>query len=177
MSVLSILRKIFGDSPPPQPVSRATPPPATAGGPAPGTRIHYHPELVQQLSDEHLVLLQTFGAVQAAAAGGNLVEAATLVDTFRTQLQGHLLTENVRLYIYLEHQLAQDPSSFALIHEFRQEMDGIGKVLAAFLRKYQHLAERPELATAFVDELAGIGRVLVERIQREEATLYPLYAP
>lgn len=175
---MSLLRKIFGDSPPP-PAPEAPPMPepmpATRSGPAPGTQIHYHPALVHQLTDEHLVLLQAFGAIQSAAAQGNLAEAASLLEKFRVRLQGHLLTENVRLYIYLEHQLAGDPSSFALIHEFRQEMDGIGKALATFLRKYQNLAAEPGLAPAFVDELAGVGKVLVERIQREEATLYPLY--
>lgn len=124
--------------------------------------------------ENHVTVTQNLWRFTAAAQG-NLAEAASLLEKFRVRLQGHLLTENVRLYIYLEHQLAGDPSSFALIHEFRQEMDGIGKALAAFLRKYQNLAAEPGLAPAFVDELAGVGKVLVERIQREEATLYPLY--
>jgi len=172
---MSLLRRLFGRSAPPSEAAPSTILAKPAKDAAPGTRIHYHPELVQQLTDEHQALLQTFGAIRTATVQGNLAGATECLERFRVQLQSHLLTENVRLYIYLEHQLAQDASSYALIHEFRQEMDAIGKVLATFLHKYQRLAQQPELSAPFLKELTGMGKVLVERIQREEATLYPLY--
>lgn len=36
---------------------------------------------------------------------------------------------------------------------------------------------RRDLAASFPAELAAIGAILAERIQREEDTLYPLYTP
>ncbi|RDI98186.1 hemerythrin domain-containing protein [Dyella solisilvae] len=172
---MSFMRKLFGQS--------ATPTAATAAAPAkptrdtaPGTRIRYHPGLVPQLTTEHQALLHTFGSIRTAAIQGNLAGATERLEQFRVQLQSHLLTENVRLYIYLEHEFAQDPTSYALVHEFRREMDGIGKALAGFIHKYQNLAQQPDLATSFLEELARVGRVLMERIRREESTLYPLYA-
>ena len=144
---------------------------------APGTTIQYHPELIEKFRNDHQFLLQLFGNLRDAAAAGDVATAATLLDEFRGALQGHLLTENVRLYVYLEHALAGDPPSYALMHQFRHEMDEIGKAVVAFLGKYRDLAARPDQAPAFVEELEGVGKVLVRRIRAEEETLYPLYAP
>jgi len=143
---------------------------------APGTNIRYHPELIDKLTGDHRMLLGLFGETSDAAARGDVAVAAERLEAFRTALQGHLLTENIRLYVYLEHLFADDPSSFSLIHSFRHEMDGIGKAVIKFLLKYEGLATRPELAEAFSQDLAAVGKVLVNRIEREEGTLYPLYA-
>lgn len=152
--------------------------PATAAQPAhvaPGTSIHYHPDLIAKLTGDHQVLLKLFGETKAAADGGNVAQAAARLEEFRVALQAHLLTENIRLYVYLEHAQADDAQSHALIHEFRHEMDEIGKAVVGFLGKYRELATRPDLAADFSTELGGVGKVLVERIQREESALYPLY--
>lgn len=142
---------------------------------APGTRIQYHADLIDKLTRDHHHLLTLFGKTQAAARSGDVIAAAAWLESFRISLQDHLLTENVRLYVYLEHLLADDPRSHALIQDFRHEMDGVGKTLVAFLGRYQDLATRPDLAKAFAEELTAIGGVLVQRIEREESTLYPLY--
>ncbi|MFA7292591.1 MAG: hemerythrin domain-containing protein [Rhodocyclaceae bacterium] len=148
-----------------------------SGHAAPGTSIHYHADLIDKFTGDHYQLLQLFGETQAAAAAGDLAQAAERLEAFRVALQAHLLTENIRLYVYLEHALAEDVQSHALMREFRHEMDGIGRVVVAFLGKYRELALHPELAAEFTAELEGIGKVLVERIRREEETLYPLYTP
>ncbi|MBI2307277.1 MAG: hemerythrin domain-containing protein [Rhodocyclales bacterium] len=143
---------------------------------APGTGIHYHPDLIGKLTADHQVLLKLFSETSVAAVRGDVVAAAARLEEFRVALQSHLLTENIRLYVYLQHALVDDAASRALIHEFRHEMDGIGRAVVDFLGKYRDLAAHPERATEFGEELAGVGKVLVERIRREEATLYPLYA-
>lgn len=165
---------LFGKKEAPAAVSTQPSDTGTAAA-APGTQIHYHADLIGKLTGDHRLLLKLFGEIQSAAAAGNAVAAAARLEEFRVALQGHLLTENVRLYVYLEHLLADDAQSHALIHEFRHEMDGIGKVVVAFLGKYRELAAHPELIAEFSGELAAIGKVLVERIRREEETLYPLY--
>ena len=148
-----------------------------AGGVAPGTAIHYHPELIDQLKHDHQVLLTQFGAVQKAFGEGRLQAVVEHLETFRTTIQSHLLMENVRLYIYLEHQLAGDPASHKLIHDFRHEMDGIGRAVVSFLAKYKDLSVDGNLVPSFGRDLETVGKVLVDRIQREETTLYPLYLP
>ena len=144
---------------------------------APGTMIHYHPDLIGKLKQDHQALLALFGSIQAAFAAGRLQEVVGHLDAFRTGIQSHLLIENVRLYIYLEHQLAGDETSHQLIHDFRHEMDGIGKAVVGFLAKYKDLSVDTNLVASFGRDLEAVGKVLVDRIQREEATLYPLYSP
>lgn len=162
------------------PASPAPAPQAPAPGQgkaAPGTAIHYHADLIDRLKSEHRVLLELFGRIKLSYSAGKHDEAAALLGRFRTALQDHLLVENVRLYVYLEHLLREDTASSGLIHDFRHEMDGIGKSVLAFLSKYGRLGQDPELQHSFGAELDAVGRVLVERIQREESVLYPMYEP
>lgn len=144
---------------------------------APGTAIHYHPELIEQLKHDHRALLALFGSIQQDFAAEKLGDVVTHLDAFRVAIQSHLLTENVRLYIYLEHQLEEDPVKHELIHGFRHEMDGIGKAVMGFLARYRKLSVDRNLMATFGRDLEMVGNILVSRIQREEATLYPLYLP
>lgn len=167
---------LFGKkSPAPAPAPSADVAPAAAV--APGTHIAYHPQLVGELIQEHRNLLACFNAVAQAFDSGDLAATCRELEHFRGALLAHLLKENVRFYIYLEHALAGDATSHALVHQFRHEMDGIGKVVIAFLAKYAELANTPALAESFPGELGGIGEVLIQRIRNEEDTLYPLYLP
>ncbi|MBZ0126685.1 MAG: hemerythrin HHE cation-binding protein [Rhodocyclales bacterium] len=160
------------------PAAVAPPPaPATPEKAAPGTAIRFHPELVAELKHDHQVLLTLFASIQSAFKEGRLQAVVEHLEAFRTSIQSHLLKENVRLYIYLEHQLAGDETSHQLIHDFRHEMDGIGKAVVAFLAKYKDLSVDGNLVASFGRDLEAVGKVLVDRIQREEETLYPLYAP
>lgn len=170
---------LFGKKRPPETeAGRVSPQPmAAAGGQAPGTHIAYHPNLIDQLKADHQKLLGIFGNILTAFKAGDLAGTANLLEEFRGDIQGHLLTENVKLYIYLEHALRQDEESHSLVHGFRHEMDGIGKAVLAFLGKYKNIASQPDLAASFGPELEQIGEALVARIKREEETLYPLYLP
>lgn len=64
---------------------------------APGTAIHFHPELVGKLQQDHQALLRLYTQTQTAARRGDVVQAAAHLEEFRILLQSHLLTENVRL--------------------------------------------------------------------------------
>lgn len=144
---------------------------------APGTEIRYHPELIEQLQSDHRKLLGIYGEIQQAFDAGDYALVSQKLDAFRSGLQGHLLTENVRLYIYLDRCLASDETNSDLIRGFRREMDGIAKVAMNFLKKYEAIGVDKELAGAFAKDFATIGQVLGERIQKEEQVLYPLYMP
>ncbi|HET7775092.1 MAG TPA: hemerythrin domain-containing protein, partial [Azospira sp.] len=73
--------------------------------------------------------------------------------------------------------LRQDVESFELMRGFRHEMDAIGKAVLAFLSKYKDIGTQANLAASFGGDLQQVGDVLVNRIRREEETLYPLYLP
>lgn len=154
-----------------------TPSPSAQYGAAPGTEIRYSPTLIEELQQDHQQLLGVYMAIKASFDDGDYVAVSEKLNEFRTGLQGHLLTENVRLYIYLDRMLGRDEMNAELIHNFRREMDGIGKVALNFLKKYDMIGVDKELAPAFAKDFAAIGAVLTERIKKEESVLYPLYMP
>lgn len=151
--------------------------PAPSQASAPGTTIHYDARLIEALKEDHHLLLDIYRAIDAARREGNLLTVQTRLDHFRMMLQDHLLKENVRLYVYLEHVLAGDATSHKLMHDFRHEMDDIGKAVVGFLSKYRQIGIHPELAGDFDKDFVMIGQALTARIRREEDTLYPMYAP
>lgn len=163
----------FKKKPQPQPEKA----PATEYGAAPGTEIRYHPELIDQLVGEHQALLALYGEIQNAFNQGDYGSVTEKLNTFRSDLQSHILTENVRLYIYLNRSLDSDETNAELIHSFRREMNDIAKVAMNFLRKYEAIGVDSDLAAPFAKDFATIGQVLVQRIKKEEQVLYPLYMP
>ncbi|MBI4753907.1 MAG: hemerythrin domain-containing protein [Betaproteobacteria bacterium] len=144
---------------------------------APGTEIHYHPELIGQLTADHHKLLAIHDDIARALAMRDFPRISGKLEELRSGLTGHLLTENVRLYIYLDRWLAGDETNSDLIRSFRRDMDAIGRHVMKFLNKYQTTGVDAELATAFSRDFAAIGTVLAERIRKEEEVLYPLYLP
>lgn len=144
---------------------------------APGTEIRYAPDLVDNLKQDHQTLLGLYGEIQNAFDNKDYTAVSAMLEKFKSGLQGHLLTENVRLYIYLDRSLASDPVNSDLIRGFRREMDDIAKVAMKFLNKYSTIGVDEHLAEHFANDFATIGAVLGERIQKEESVLYPLYMP
>ena len=171
---------LFGKKPAPATGLPAAAPSTTAAKPqvsAPGTGIRHDPRLIDALKEDHRLLLDIYTAIDAARRAEDLLSVQTRLGQFRMVLQDHLLKENVRLYVYLEHVLRGDSVSHELMHGFRHEMDDIGRVVVGFLGKYREIGIHPELAGEFAKDFAAIGDALVARIRREEETLYPMYAP
>ncbi len=144
---------------------------------APGTEIRYHENLVPELLEDHQTLLALFEKVSQAQEAGEFQQLPSMLEEFGSLLRGHLLKENVRLYIYLQHALANDPDNSALMQGFRTEMHGISKVVNRFLRHYGQTEWDQQRREDFASELKAIGEVLVKRIETEEKVLYPLYMP
>lgn len=159
------------------PAQAASVPPASPNQAAPGTRIGYNGSLIHRLHSDHRAISALFLEIRAAANARQFGKAAELMPRFRSALQDHLLTENVRLYVYLAHLLEADPDNRALVREFQREMHAIGRQVVDFLTRYAHLGEDSTLASSFLADLEQVGKVLQDRIRREEEILYPLYVP
>lgn len=139
--------------------------------------IEYDAELLPELRDDHEELLETYGQVSDLLGKGHFDEIPEALEVFKRRLEGHLLTENVRFYNYVEQQLTDDPVDMDLIRDFRQEMNGIARTVSAFLKKYISNGVGTWNFNAFRKEYRAIGEALQDRIQREEQDLYPLYVP
>jgi hypothetical protein len=140
-------------------------------------QIQFQPDLIDHLVADHRRLLEVYGEIKTAFDAADYKQVSQGLDELRRNLQGHLLTENVRMYIYLDRHLANNEFNSELIRGFRREMDAIGKVAMTFLKKYEAIGVDNELAGAFAKDFETIGSVLVKRIEKEERDLYPLYMP
>ncbi len=167
----------------PQPPTAPTPAPTSpdphASSPASpqGSGIAYYPDLIGNLVADHHSLLHLHNSIKQAFARHDLATVSQQLKEFGTLLRNHLLTENMRLYIYLQQQMAGDEINTTLVRSFRKEMDGIAKTALDFLARYESIENLSSPASAtFMAELDTIGQTVLARMKREEDLLYPLYA-
>jgi regulator of sigma D len=149
--------------------------PATPQPQAPGTRIGYDPLLLDQLRRDHRKLLDLFAVTQALLSSRDYAGVQRKLGEFRVMLQDHLLTANTKLYIYVSRQLADDPVYSALVNTVRRDMLDNSRQIMEFLRTYSAIRLDDNSGQMFQTELLSIGEALMQRIEREESSLFPLY--
>lgn len=163
---------------PAEPSPPSSPVPAPAAEVAPGTHLHFDPGLVAELKADHGQLVALFQQVGESAVRRDSQALAERLTRFGDSLRGHVLKENVRLYVYLKHSLQSDENSLAVMQEFAREMHQIGQAVTGFLQKYTQVSQWDDAQWDVFDrDLGAVGKVLTRRIETEENTLYPLYMP
>lgn len=143
--------------------------------PLPGTQLFFDKSLIDNLQNDHEDLLKIYGEIANVLTENNLEKLPDLFSTFSSRLRGHILVENVKLYVYLTYALENDPESLEIIIELRSEMQQIGRLVNNFLSQYSELPWTEEKSQSFPVEFEKTGKILVDRIKREEHNLYPLY--
>ncbi|NOT16299.1 MAG: hemerythrin domain-containing protein [Methylotenera sp.] len=139
--------------------------------------IPYDAGLVSKLKADHQELLAMFGKISQAAGAGQFDAVPKMLKRFKLDLQTHLVTENVRFYVYVQQRQAGDSGASSLIADLRKEMNGIASAAVHFIGQYENAIFTEDVANQFRKDLAGIGEVLVQRINTEESSLYTLYMP
>ena len=142
---------------------------------APGTRIGYDPLLISRLKADHQRMLDLFAHAQALLSSRDYDGVKRKLGELRIILQDHLMTTSVKFYVYITRQLAPDPAKSALIHAHRRDMLENSRLILDFLRTYTAVRLDDSFADVFQTEFLAIGAALVQRMEREEATLFPLY--
>lgn len=142
---------------------------------APGTRIGYDPLLLDQLRRDHRKMLDLFAVIQSLLTSRDYAGVQRKLGEFRITLQDHLLAANTKLYIYVSRQLADDPAYSSLINTVRREMLDNSRQIMEFLRTYGAIRLDDDSGQMFQTELLSIGEALMQRIEREESSLFPLY--
>jgi hypothetical protein len=142
-----------------------------------GSGIAYDADLVPALKKDHKALVQMYGEVGQLADRGEFNQIPQMLLAFKVYLEGHLIAENVRFYNYVESTMQSDPENTALIRSFRREMNAIARGVVDFVKKYQLAQFDDQLREEFMNDYKTVGGLLAQRIEREEASLYPLYMP
>jgi len=175
--MLDMLRKLIGQ--PTKPAAAPTPAPSTLrqGSIPPPRAPSYDSGLVPALKNDHQELVALFEQIGRTYEARRFHEIPALLTAFKTRLEAHLLTENVRFYNYVESTLRDDAENLSLIRDFRREMNTIARGVIDFVKKYQAHGDAEALMHGFLADYRTVGGLLVQRIQREEGNLYPLYMP
>ena len=147
----------------------------TAQTRAPGTRIGYDPLLIKRLRADHQRMLELFTQTQELLITHDYDGVKRKLGELRIILQDHLMTANVKFYVYVSRHLANDAAKSAIINEYRREMLVNSRQIMDFLRTYSAARLDDSFADAFQIELLVIGSALVQRIEREQSSLFPLY--
>ena len=142
---------------------------------APGTRIGYDPLLLQRLRADHQRMLELFTQTQELLTTHDYDGVRRKLGALRITLQDHLMTASVKFYVYVSRHLANDAAKSAIINEYRREMLNNSRQIMDFLRTYSIARLDDSFADTFQIELLVIGSALVQRIEREQSTLFPLY--
>lgn len=142
---------------------------------APGTRIGYDPQLISRLKTDHQRMLDLFAQSQALLSTRDYDGVKRKLGELRITLQDHLMTTSVKFYVYITRQLASDPGKTAIINEHRRAMLENSRIIMDFLRTYTAVRLDDSFADVFQTEFLAIGAALVQRMEREESTLFPLY--
>lgn len=144
---------------------------------APGAGVQYHPGLIDTYVSTHRELEELFNSLGKKAKAGDYTGALEVLTRFKTTLESHLLSENVRFYAYVEQQMKGDRENAMLIKSFRTEMNDIARKVVRFVRKWRENGINPATVTDFLNEYREIGRILQRRMEAEEKDLYSLYMP
>lgn len=142
---------------------------------APGTQLHYDSGLIRRLRDHHEALLELAGRTRDMTQASRFDDTRKCVRNFRLSLNEHLLEKNLRLYTYLNCCLQADPESLELIRNMRRETGDISRQSTRFIAHYEEVGVSEENRGAFLEELAQITALLIDRFAREERSLYTMY--
>lgn len=150
-------------------------PPPTARAHAPGTSIGYDPLLINRLKSDQQRMLDLFTQAQLLLTSGDYSGVRHRLGELRVVLQDHLMTASVKFYVYISRQVASDSAKALLVNTHRREMLENSRKLMDFLRTYSGAPLDDGNAALFQTELLVIGAALVQRIEREQTSLFPLY--
>ena len=172
---MSILGKLFREKDA-EPINED--PSIASAGAVTRRTIHYDPALMDSLRKEHELLAALFQRIGTLLKLNEIDEIRGELVNFKTRLEAHILTENVRFYTYLEQSLSDDMHNAELMRDFRREMNTIARSVVSFVKKYQSInATAQQFRTEFTHDYHAVGELLTQRLEREESSLYPLYQP
>lgn len=139
--------------------------------------VQYHADLMPGYLVKHQELVALFTVIGDKVQSGDFQSVPAALVAFKTALESHLLSENVRFYSYLEQQFRSTPDNYQLVKSFRVEMRGIARQVVDFIRKWREAGVNANTVDDFMEEYRQVGNVLATRIEAEEQDLYPLYQP
>lgn len=130
---------------------------------------------IKYFSDQHQELLNVAGQLAEKldpdALAKDAWDARGLLSTLAGKLTVHLALEDRIVYPALLG--SPDESVRELTQQFKTEMGGIAELFQVYVSNWPHAMAVESQPQKFIDETQAILTVLGERVENEEADLYP----
>lgn len=129
---------------------------------------------IDQLHDDHLLVLDCFHEIEVALQQRRFAKLAQLVRRFGQEYQNHTLREH-RLLVTLDRQCRDDPETFCQLREDRRLRDQSIRDVQGFVDQFGGSGVRRDSAMEFTLLLASMGGLVVRQLEREEQGLFGIY--
>ncbi|WP_299945768.1 hemerythrin domain-containing protein [uncultured Microbulbifer sp.] len=142
---------------------------------------NYDPDLIHKLKADHKELLHVYGQIKNLLDGHGSKsprernrKISALIPRLKTIFVDHIMLENGRLYGQIKLAYSQDDDVIESVHAFKSQMSAIQKKVYSLLSSwtFDFITLSPH---KFREQFRALGKSLGERINREEASLYPFY--
>ncbi len=131
-------------------------------------------EIVSTMISQHRELQEKLGSIfeESKKEKTNSGKILDELGQFKDSLLKHLKLEDSIFYVELLKEMRKKSQGTTDTESFIKEMDGIKKVVVAFLEKYSNEASIKEGKSEFSEELSKIIDALNLRIESEEPGVY-----
>jgi hypothetical protein len=131
--------------------------------------------LVTALKADHRKLLEVHELIGRLMSQRRYAEIPAQLVALRTRLETHVLTENVRLYAFLEHLFQGDARRLEELAEYRSATNALLLSVLKFVKHHRRTTFDESRLLSFTDEHRKVGTLLARHAAREEQGLYRLY--
>jgi hypothetical protein len=131
--------------------------------------------LIHALESDHRKLLGIHQRIGRLTSEKCYTEIPAGLVALRVSFETHVLTENVRLYAFLEHLFQGDCGRLAELAEFRANTNTVLLAVLKFVKHHRRTTFDESRLLSFADEHRYVGELLAGHVTREECTLYRLY--
>jgi len=132
---------------------------------------YFQDELIDKLHKEHEKLFEIVGKMDEAVEKKNVKKLKKLINTFKQELELHVLYEDTNLYEHLYLRYHYYPEIREEIEKKHNEIKDIAVAVEDFINSHKELN-----IDKFEEEFETIKEVLVKRVSFEEEILYDIYA-
>lgn len=136
----------------------------------------YDAKLIDTLENEHEELFSLFNQSLNFAKNNEFNTLQLSLVEFATAFTSHIKLEDEQLYGYLKI-LASSKSELEqqIVSDFSKEMKQISSSIFNILSHSPYIPVSKHTVSKFIVEFEKVGKLLTDRIEREENVLYPIY--
>jgi len=148
---------------------------ARSGRPGPFRTTPRDLTLVNALKSDHRKLLEIHARIGRLMSERRYIDIPGQLIALRMRLETHVLTENVRLYAFLEHLFQGDSGRLAELAELRADTNAVLLAVLKFVKQHRRTTFDESSLFTFAETYTQIGALLARHMAREERDLYRLY--